>query len=434
MMTTDQRTEDLPSPEPEQSRRGLPVGMIVVGSLAAGAVLAAAAVIAPFLAARENILAGGVLVSFGLGWALLAWLSVRYGDQPQRWAVAPALFIGIAGILSFVDSDPLRHGVLAWVWPPALLGLVAWMIVRVRRDLVSRTRRWVLYPILATLTLASLGAGYETARESAGQIAYPAPGALVDVGGHRLHLNCTGSGSPTVVLEPGLGETSMGWVRIAPVVAADTRVCVYDRAGRGWSEAAEDRQGADVAAELHTLLHRANEPGPYVLAGHSFGGLYVRSFAAQYPDEVAGLVLVDSTTPAHGTAPTPARPSNDPVRRVAALVPAVARFGVALGATAESVDSFLDEFLDANTEMARAGSLVDLAGKPLIVVTAALGHDQAEMSAQNALAGLSTNSVHRVIDQATHSSLLLEPDDAAETSRAIRDVVGSVRASSVLTG
>jgi len=148
-------------------------------------------------------------------------------------------------------------------------------------------------------------------------------------------------------------------------------------------------------------------------------------------------------------------------------VPAVARFGVARlggwsaadslppavqdqasarGARAESVDSFLDEYLDADIEMARAGSLVDLAGKPLIVVTAALEHDQAEMSAQKAMAALSTNSVHRVVDQATHSSLLLEPDDAAEThsslllepddaaetSRAIRDVVGSVRTSGVL--
>ncbi len=249
-------------------------------------------------------------------------LSVRFTDQPQRWAVAPALFMGVAGVLSFLDSDPLRHGVLAWVWPPALLGLVVWMIIRARRDLVSRTRRWVVYPVLATLTLVAVGAGYETARESADTIAYPAPGQLVDVGGHRLHLNCTGSGSPTVVLEPGLGETSMGWAWIAPAVAADTRVCVYDRAGRGWSEAADDQQrGADVAAELHTLLHRGNVPGPYVLAGHSFGGLYVRSFAAQFPDEVAGMVLVDSTAAAHPTSPTPVRTSYDPLRRgVSAVV------------------------------------------------------------------------------------------------------------------
>ena len=430
-----------------------PIGLIVVGSFAAGAVLAAVAVAAPFLEARENILAGGVLVAFAFGWALLAGLSVRFTDQPQRWAVAPALFMGVAGVLSFLDSDPLRHGVLAWVWPPALLGLVVWMIIRARRDLVSRTRRWVVYPVLATLTLVAVGAGYETARESADTIAYPAPGQLVDVGGHRLHLNCTGSGSPTVVLEPGLGETSMGWAWIAPAVAADTRVCVYDRAGRGWSEAADDQQrGADVAAELHTLLHRGNVPGPYVLAGHSFGGLYVRSFAAQFPDEVAGMVLVDSTAararrrPRQSARPTiPSVASQRYCPRCSvrggpagswnsynSLPPAVQDEAWARGATAENLDSFLDEFLDADSEMARAGSLVDLAGKPLIVLTAGQEHDEAWMAAQDATVALSTNSRHRVVEQATHSSLLLEQDDAAETSQAIRDVVNAVRTSTVL--
>jgi len=431
-----------------------PIGLVVVGSFAAGVILAAVAVAAPFLEARENVLAGGVLIAFGVGWALLAGLSVRFTDQPQRWAVAPALFMGVAGVLSFLDSDPLRHGVLAWVWPPALLGLVVWMIIRARRDLVSRTRRWVVYPLLATLTLVAVGAGYETARESADSIAYPAPGQLVDVGGHRLHLNCTGSGSPTVVLEPGLGGTSMGWAWVTPAVTTDTRVCVYDRAGRGWSEATDDPQhGANVATDLHTLLQRGHEPGPYVLAGHSFGGLYIRSFAAQYPDEVAGMVLVDSTAAGRPASTTPVRTSYDPVRRVAALLPAVARFGVARlagrisydslppavqgealagAASAQYLDSYFTEFLEGDTATAQAGSLVDLAGTPLIVLTAGQGHDEAWLAAQNATVALSTNSRHRVVEQATHSSLLLEQHDAAETSRAIRDVVNSVRTSSAL--
>ena len=90
-----------------------------------------------------------------------------------------------------------------------------------------------------------LGGGYETVRESIDARAYPPPGQLVDVGGHRLHLHCTGSGSPTVVLEPGHGGVSsdLGW--IAPTVARDSRVCVYDRAGRGWSDAADGPQDAD---------------------------------------------------------------------------------------------------------------------------------------------------------------------------------------------
>ena len=161
------------------------------------------------------------------------------------------------------------------------------------------------------LALASIGGGYETVREAADARAYPMPGQLIDVGGHRLHLNCTGSGSPTVVLEPGAGEMSsnLGW--IAPAVARDTRVCVYDRAGRGWSEPADTAQdGAQIATDLHTLLQRGHVPGPYVLAGHSFGGLYVLTFAARYPDEVAGMVLVDSTAPASAAKPGAASPGD----------------------------------------------------------------------------------------------------------------------------
>jgi pimeloyl-ACP methyl ester carboxylesterase len=108
------------------------------------------------------------------------------------------------------------------------------------------------------------------------------PGQLIDVGGHKLH--CSGSCSPTVVLKPGGGAASSDLGCIAPAVARDTRTCVYDRAGRGWSDAANNRQdGAHIAADLHTLLARAHVPGPYVRARHSFGGLYVLSFAVQFP-------------------------------------------------------------------------------------------------------------------------------------------------------
>src|ERR1041384_8141211 len=151
------------------------------------------------------------------------------------------------------------------------------------------------------------------------------PGQLVGVGGHRLHLNCTGSGSPTVVLEPGAGEMSsnLGW--ITPAVARDTRVCVYDRAGRGWSEPADTPQdGGQITTDLHTLLHRGHVPGPYVLAGHSFGGLYVLTFAARYPDEVAGMVLVDSTAPSSAATPR----CTNAMRRVPALLSVSARFGL----------------------------------------------------------------------------------------------------------
>jgi hypothetical protein len=197
----------------------------VAGSLAAGLVAALLLAFAPFIRAEESAVTGAVLLGFALGWAMLAVLSVRFTDQPQRWAMVPALFMAVGGLL-LVAFGSSAHRVLDWVWPPALLAVAIWMVVRVRRELRSRSGRRLLYPVIAFLALASVGGGYATLGAAADTRAYPMPGQLIDVGGHRLHLNCTGSGSPTVVLQPGGGEMSsnMGW--IAPAVARSTRVCV----------------------------------------------------------------------------------------------------------------------------------------------------------------------------------------------------------------
>ena len=123
----------------------------------------------------------------------------------------------------------------------------------------------------------------------------PAPGLMVLVGKHRLHLYCSGQGEPAVVMDAGLGGTSLDWVRVQPELARHTRVCTYDRAGYGWSEPGpRPRSSGRIAKELHTLLRTAAVPGPYVLVGHSFGGFNVRLFASNYPEETAGLVLVDA--------------------------------------------------------------------------------------------------------------------------------------------
>jgi drug/metabolite transporter (DMT)-like permease len=172
--------------------------------LGAGLVAALLLVAAPFLPADEDAVTGAVLCGFALGWAMLAVLSERFTDQPQRWAAAPALFTGLGGLLLIGVGSSVR-GALNWVWPPALLGLAIWMAVRAHRQLRSRSRRWLLYPVVAISVLAALGGGYETAREAADAKAYPMPGRLIDVGGHALHLNCAGSGAPTVVLQPGGG-------------------------------------------------------------------------------------------------------------------------------------------------------------------------------------------------------------------------------------
>lgn len=122
------------------------------------------------------------------------------------------------------------------------------------------------------------------------------PGVLIDVGGYRLHVLCQGEGSPTVVLDAGSGGFSLDWALVWPAIARQTRVCVYDRAGLGWSEPGPPVRDAEQAvAELATLLDRAGETGPYVLAGHSAGGVRMQLFTLRYPERVAGLVLIDSS-------------------------------------------------------------------------------------------------------------------------------------------
>ncbi|MEZ5593788.1 MAG: alpha/beta fold hydrolase [Gammaproteobacteria bacterium] len=125
---------------------------------------------------------------------------------------------------------------------------------------------------------------------------YPAPGRLVPVGNHKLHVNCSGQGSPLVVLDSGLGGTSLDWAYVQPEIAAFTRVCSYDRAGHGWSERGPaPRTSAVFISELAQLLRNALEAPPYIMVGHSLGGFTARGFAHFYPDQVAGLVLVDSS-------------------------------------------------------------------------------------------------------------------------------------------
>ncbi len=125
---------------------------------------------------------------------------------------------------------------------------------------------------------------------------YPPPGLMVDVGGYRLHLFCEGTGSPTVIMESGSGRASLDWELVRPEIVKTTRTCVYDRAGLGWSDLSpKPRTAENIVEELHTLLTSAGIAGPYVLVGHSIGGAYVRLYAHDYPEDVVGMVLVDSS-------------------------------------------------------------------------------------------------------------------------------------------
>ena len=154
-----------------------------------------------------------------------------------------------------------------------------------------------LIGLLAFLVVVMVaGAIYQSTASVSDLKKYPPPGIFYDVGEYRLHLYCTGEGSPTVILEAGAGSPGMLWTFVQKGIEKSTRVCSYDRAGLGWSDPASGPLSPkQIASDLHALLETAGVQGPYILVGHSAGGVYVRAFANQYPSDVVGMVLVDSS-------------------------------------------------------------------------------------------------------------------------------------------
>jgi pimeloyl-ACP methyl ester carboxylesterase len=163
--------------------------------------------------------------------------------------------------------------------------------------------RWLGYAFggftVLVLLLATIGATYESIESSRDLRLNPPPGLLVDVGGHKMHLVCSGQGAPTVLLESGLSDDWLVWFRVQPAISKLTRVCSYDRAGSGFSDPRPDEQpdSRNIARNLHMLLANAGVNPPYVLVGHSIGGIHIRVYQNLYPVEVVGMVLVDSGHP-----------------------------------------------------------------------------------------------------------------------------------------
>jgi pimeloyl-ACP methyl ester carboxylesterase len=432
-----------------------PLRVVVAVSLVVG-LAAAAAGVAVSAGGTEPVVDALVLLGFSSGWALLLALSLFCTDHPQRWAAVPAAVMGVGGValLVFTPSSAVMDA-LGWVWPPALLGLLVWITTRIRRQLPRSGGRWLLYPVTAVAALAAVGGGFHTVSQSVDQATAEAPpGRLIDVGDHRLYLSCNGSGEPTVILEPGLGETSAAWGWIAPTVAAHTRVCVYDRAGRGRSEPSPDPQDGDqIATDLHTLLERADVTGPLVMVGHSLGGLYVLDYAARYPQQVAGMVLLDATPPTAFSS-LPQYPAfYDMFTLATGLFPGLARLGGtqlvnsaghaelptlareqarADLSTAGQARSERDELAMVPTMMAQAGAVTDLGELPLYVLTAPVDAQPGWLTPHMELAALSHNSIHLVVAGASHQSLLDSQPDAAVASQAIAQVVDAARTGSEL--
>ena len=321
-----------------------------------------------------------------------------------------------------------------------------------KNRLINGLKRFFIGLLVFLFVLSITGMIYQTAAGEADRRNFPPPGNLIDVGGFKMHIYCDGKGSPTVILETLSGGTSSYWGWVQPEVAQGTRVCVYDRAGRGWSESDPEPMTLErTVRNLHTLLTNARIDGPYVLVGHSIGGIYMRQFAAEYPEEVAGMVLVDAAHPEQFERYPEMLKGNELYMRLSALFPAIARLGINrlyfasggefdFGDLSEPQKSELkalwsspDYFLSQQAEnVAAQGIYADgqelgaLGNLPLLVVSA--GQSPSSWGElQTDLAALSMDSLHLTLENATHVSLTFNPGDAHQVSLAILQVVEAAR-------
>lgn len=340
-----------------------------------------------------------------------------------------------------------------------------------RTPVRSPVRRWLkrIFLGLAGLLVLAVVAGsiYEAVAWRRTLETYPPPGRMVDIGGRSMHIDCRGTGSPTVVFEAGLDVAgAIAWTLVHDSVAATTRACAYNRAGIVWSDPSPaPHNGITVANDLHATLAAAGETGPFVLVGHSLGGPYIMTYTKLYGADVAGLVFVDASHPEQvarmervtgkATEPPfamlelaaklswtglvrlaasqvsfPKLPDQRPVEAIRAYLP-------------RSLGQELMEAASIDSTFAEAGTFRDLGDRPIVVLTAMAPIDSAtlavlDMSPEQGKAfqgewhsmhveqaGWSTRSRHEVLVDASHYIQMDRPDAVI---RAVREVVDSVRA------
>ncbi|HUF52913.1 MAG TPA: alpha/beta hydrolase [Dehalococcoidia bacterium] len=294
----------------------------------------------------------------------------------------------------------------------------------------------------------------------------PVPGRLIDIGGRRLHVMCSGTGTPTIVLEAGASSFAIDWTLVQRKAARKSRVCSYDRAGMGWSDPSPRGPRASTVEDLRKLLAAAGERPPYILVGASRGGLFVRDYQADQPTEVAGLVLVDPSTEdrlftridgqdfliadltaeqVRSTVPT--RPVAVPRRSPQTgapfdrLPPDIYRMRLLLderliASIPDTVSPTIiataienERALLARLRTLRAGSEHPLRDMPMVVLTRGNVRNAGREAAHSAVAALSTNSRHTVVAGAGHEIHLFAP---ARVVQAVEDVVEAVRGRSSL--
>src|SRR5438093_2536930 len=303
--------------------------------------------------------------------------------------------------------------------------------------------RWTMriFVVLgAFLIVAALsGATYQWLATRKELAATPPPGHLVDIGGHRLHLWCTGDGAPAVILDTGLGGSSADWGFVQPDVARFTRVCSYDRAGMGYSDPGQSpRTARRIASELAELLVRSGIGGRVVLVGASIAGFDVRVFASDHPERAAGLVLVDASheDQAHEV-PQMARfvPLLSTIgvlrlfgvsfgQRIESLAPSVRQFARATGFRAAGYQAAADEIIhirESASEVRRSRRKLTI---PVVVITGGRGADATWRDLQRDQVALSERGCQIIAEQSGHVVAVDQPYVVVD---AVRTVVETAR-------
>jgi pimeloyl-ACP methyl ester carboxylesterase len=305
------------------------------------------------------------------------------------------------------------------------------------------------------VVLAITGVIYQTAATEADQRKYPPPGILVNVDGHKMHIYCMGEGSPMVILDHAGGGSSVDWNLIQPKLADHTRVCAYDRAGYGWSDYnPAPRTLAQQVNDLHALLAGANEKGPYIFVGHSYGARVARVFAAKYPNEIVGMVLMDPgflyDDPRY---PPEAKSHLESDIKMSRAGRWLAPFGLvrllrpimenptfdfpeearlesaSFTATSRYWQSLNDQMEVVSTIFEEEHQVTTLGEIPLLVLNSTEPDDashQVWWQANSEMADLSANGSYRQIEGATHFSVVYRQNDAQICTDGILEVLEAV--------
>ena len=317
-------------------------------------------------------------------------------------------------------------------------------------------KRSIIGIVSVVLLLAIAGTIYQTAASEADKRNFPPPGNLIDVDGYKMHIYCMGAGSPTIVLDHVGGGSSIDWALIQPKLAEHTRVCAYDRAGYGWSEYnPAPRTLAQQAHELHTLLVNANEPGPYILVGHSYGARVARVYAAKFPLEVVGMALMDPGVlyddPRYPQETLSEQESENSMIRTAhklapfGLVrilqpltagptydqPEEARLtSVSFSVSEKYWHSLVDQTDILPTIYEEEHNVTTLGDIPLLMLISAEPDDERHRvytQANIEMAGLSTKGSYKIVDGATHMSLAYREKDAQVCTDGILSILDETR-------